>query len=600
MKQMKRFLSVALILLVAMAALTACGKSKDPKSIDCKEFINVTIKGFEGSGKPSYEMNSSFAQDRDYMDKMFPDLIRSEAEDELEKIYKQLKITAEPMENLKNGDTVTITVDATDAKLLTDRGISLKNASFTTKVEGLGEGTAFDPFEGLEVVFSGYDGIGDVHVNSSSASEMAQKYGYFDHDYDVHGKLKNGDTFTVVYKETFEGRMLADKVVATPTEKTYTVSGLEAYKSINPFDYYNLEFKGYDGKGTARLSANYDKEAPSSFWLCDATVTPNEDLKNGDKVTLKFEVGSIDLSRYGITLSTTTKEVTVEGLEDMEEIDPFTDDIIVFMGKSPMVQVEINKDKLPEGTKSYFTYYVNGENRYNKMTFEDGEEVTFTVEVSEYLEKKGYTVKETEKKIKAKGEGAYITEPDDVKEMLEDPKETVIPAVKALEGAYQSQWMGTMKEFEDLKLVKVLYFTLKEDERTQLGNYNRPCFNRVLFVYEVEGTFDRNSDVNHYVGFTYTDFEVNKEGEKTFKEDDHIEVARELDRLLSVYKMSDSYYTSQDLEYLQIDKPEPTEPETEEETTEEATEEETEEVTEEATEEATEEETEESTEDIPQ
>ena len=117
MKHMKRFLSVALVLLVAMAALTACGKSKDPKSIDCKEFINVTIQGFEGSGKPKFEMNSNFAQDRDYMDKMFPDLIRSEAEKELQKIYKQLKITAEPKEGLKNGDTVTITVDATDAKL---------------------------------------------------------------------------------------------------------------------------------------------------------------------------------------------------------------------------------------------------------------------------------------------------------------------------------------------------------------------------------------------------------------------------------------------------------------------------------------------------
>ena len=548
MKHMKRFLSVALVLLVAMAALTACGKSKDPKSIDCKEFINVTIQGFEGSGKPKFEMNSNFAQDRDYMDKMFPDLIRSEAEKELQKIYKQLKITAEPKEGLKNGDTVTITVDATDAKLLTDRGLTLKNASFTTKVEGLGEGTAFDPFEGLEVVFSGYDGIGDVRVNSSKTSEMAQKYGGFDYDYDVHGKLKNGDTFTVTYKETFEGRMLADKVVASPTEKTYTVSGLEAYKSVDPFDYYTLEIKGYDGKGTARLSSNYDGDLPSSFWLCDATVTPNENLKNGDKVTLKFEVGSIDLSRYGITLTETTKEVTVSGLEDLAEIDPFTDDIIVFSGKSPMVKVQINKDKLPEGTKSYFTYYVNGENRSDKMMFEDGEEVTFTVEVSEYLEKKGYTVKETEKKIKAKGEGAYITELDDVKELLEDPKDTIVPTVKAMEGAYQSQWMGTMKEFEDIKLYKVLYFTLKEEERSQFGNYNRPCFNKVLYVYEVQGTFDRNTEVDHFVGFTYSDFEVNEEGEKTFKKDDHIEVARDLDHLLSVYKMNANYYTSVDME----------------------------------------------------
>ena len=50
MKRVKRVLSFALIMMVAMMALTACGKSKDAKSIDCKEFIDVTIKGFEGSG----------------------------------------------------------------------------------------------------------------------------------------------------------------------------------------------------------------------------------------------------------------------------------------------------------------------------------------------------------------------------------------------------------------------------------------------------------------------------------------------------------------------------------------------------------------------
>ena len=545
MKQVKRVLSFALVMMFAMMALTACGKSKDAKAIDCKEFIDVTIKGFEGSGSPSWTMNTQFAQDREYMDKMFPELTRAEAEEELKKIYKQLKIKAEPEKELKNGDTVTITVDGSESALLTSHGLALSNASFTVKVEGLVEGTAFDPFEGCSVTFTGVNGYGDYKLDKKNLSEMSSKYGSVEPDYDKSGKLSNGDTFKLKYVVTFESMLETDKVVTTAREKEFIVSGLDEVKSVDPFDYYELIFKGYDGQGTARLQAKRDVDMPATnFWYCDATVSPNENLKNGDKVTLKFDAGSYDLARYGIKLSTTEKEVTVSGLEEVESIDPFSDDIIVFMGKAPMIQVEINKDKLPEGTKSYFTYYVNGENRYNKMTFEEDEEVTFTVEVSEYLQKKGYTVKETEKKIKAHGEGAFITDSDEIMGLLDDPKEKLIPMVKALEGVYQGQWMGTLKEYEDMDLEKILIFTLKKDERTQLGNYNRPCFNKVMYVYRVKGEFDRNSETDHFIGYTFSDFEIDKDGKTSFKSDEGIEVARTMDRLLSVYKMSADYYDS--------------------------------------------------------
>lgn len=545
MKRVKRVLSFALIMMVAMMALTACGKSKDAKSIDCKEFIDVTIKGFEGSGYAEFKLNTKFAQDRDYMDKMFPDLIRADAEKELEQIYKKLKITTEPEKGLKNGDTVTITVDGSASELLTKHGLTLKNDSFTVKVEGLEEGTAFDPFEGYSVSFTGVNGYGYYKEDRSGVSELANKYGSIEPDYDKAGKLSNGDTFKVKYVVTFESLLEKDKVVTTTREKEFTVSGLEEMKTVDPFDYYELTFSGYDGQGTARLQAKRDKEMPAdNFWYCDATVSPKEDLKNGDKVTLKFDTGSYDLARYGIKLSTTEKEVTVSGLEEVEAIDPFSDEIITFTGKAPMIQVEIDKDKLPEGTKSYFTYYVNGENRYNKMTFDEDEEVTFTVEVSEYLQKKGYSVKETEKTIKAHGEGAYITDPDEIMSIVEDPKEKLAPMVKALEGVYQGQWMETLKEYEDLELEKVLIFTLKKDERTQLGNYNRPCFNKVMYVYRVKGEFEKNSNVDHFIGYTCSDFEVDKDGKTSYKSDEGIEVARTMDRLLSVYKMSADYYDS--------------------------------------------------------
>gem|GEM_PF-87854 len=546
MKGMKRFLSVAM-LLIALVALAACAKSKDAKAIDCKEFIDVKIKGFEGSGYPVFEMNSKFAQDRDYMDKMFPDLLRAEAEKVLQKIYKQLKIQAEPEKGLKNGDTVSIKVDGSSAQLLTENGLQLKNDTFSVKVSGLEEGQEFDPFSGLEVKFEGYDGHGDYSINIDSVSEIADKYGSFDWEYSKSGKLANGEAFRITYEINDEIRMTADKVMPSATKKEYIVTGLDPIKTIDPFDYYDIVYNGFDGKASVRLQAKKDSEIASGFWLCDVSVDPDEDVKNGDTLTLTIDTGSVDLSRYGLKLSETTKKVTVSGLDELEAIDPFTDDILVFSGKSPMIQLEIVKDKLPEGTSNYFTYYVNGENRYNKMTFEDGEEVTFTVEVSDYLQKKGYTVKETEKKIRAKGEGAYVTDRKEIHAILDtmkDPKEQLIPMVKALKGAYQSQWMGTMKEFEDLELEDVLLFTLKKDERAQLGNYNRPCFNKVLFVYRVKGTFDRNENVDHYVGYTYSDFEVDKDGKTTCKSDEGIEVARDKDRLLSVYKMNANYYDS--------------------------------------------------------
>ena len=542
MKQVKRVLSFALVMMFAMMALAACGKSKDAKSIDCKEFIDVTIKGFEGSGHAEFAMNTKFAQDRDYMDKMFPELIRAEAEEELKKIYKELKFKTEPEKDLKNGDTVTITVDGSASTTLVSHGLTLKNDTFTVKVEGLEEGTAFDPFEGFQLIFSGYNGTGSFKKDDSGVSELTDKYGSLEPDYDKAGKLSNGDTVTVKYVVTFESRLESDKVVPTTREKTFTVSGLEDIKSIDPFDYYELILKGYDGQGTARLESKTGTDMPGSFWLAFPEVTPNENLKNGDKI--KLTIPDADLSYYGIKFSTLEKEVTVSGLEEVEAIDPFSDDIIVFMGKAPMIQVEINKDKLPEGTKSYFTYYVNGENRFNKMTFEEDEEVTFTVEVSEYLQKKGYTVKETEKKIKAHGEGAFITDSDEIMGLLDDPKEKLIPMVKALEGVYQGQWMGTLKEYEDMDLEKILIFTLKKDERTQLGNYNRPCFNKVMYVYRVKGEFDRNSETDHFIGYTFSDFEIDKDGKTSFKSDEGIEVARTMDRLLSVYKMSADYYDS--------------------------------------------------------
>ena len=135
---------------------------------------------------------------------------------------------------LSNGDEIVVKIMDEDDKahvefLAEAYGIVPSALSKTIVVSGLEEVEAFDPFEDLEVSFTGFNGRGRLELENKSELE-ACKYLYFEADKDY--ELSNGDEIRVFFDFDDDDRAeWADVYGMIPayTEKTYVVSGLERY-----------------------------------------------------------------------------------------------------------------------------------------------------------------------------------------------------------------------------------------------------------------------------------------------------------------------------------------------------------------------------------
>ncbi|MBQ7602520.1 MAG: zinc ribbon domain-containing protein [Lachnospiraceae bacterium] len=135
---------------------------------------------------------------------------------------------------LSNGDEIVVKIMDEDDKahvefLAEAYGIIPSALSKTIVVSGLEEVEAFDPFEDLEVSFTGFNGRGRLELENKSELE-ACKYLYFEADKDY--ELSNGDEIRVFFDFDDDDRAeWADVYGMIPayTEKTYVVSGLERY-----------------------------------------------------------------------------------------------------------------------------------------------------------------------------------------------------------------------------------------------------------------------------------------------------------------------------------------------------------------------------------
>ncbi|MBR1561952.1 MAG: hypothetical protein IJ871_06010 [Ruminococcus sp.] len=168
------------------------------------------------------------------------------------------KITAkvDKAKGLKNGDKVKVTIKYPESSLK-DKKIKIENTTFEVKVTGLKEGTKIDPFDGIDVSFSGFDGNGSASVNSTY-QDWSYAIGY---DYDYSSELKNGDSYTVeayfyydltktgdtaYFKYDDEYYIIDAKDLSDDNRltKTYTVEGLSERTEIDPFEGITFEYSG--------------------------------------------------------------------------------------------------------------------------------------------------------------------------------------------------------------------------------------------------------------------------------------------------------------------------------------------------------------------
>lgn len=132
--------------------------------------------------------------------------------------------------NLSNGDTVTYEANI-DIELVEDL-FKVKIKDDEKKDEFVAGGfevvPTFDPFEYLEVAFTGYSPEGQIILNKTSYDGEA---GYLDFYADKHDSLANGDVVTIKCELISSEKSFVENFGSLPNvrEKQYTVEGLMAY-----------------------------------------------------------------------------------------------------------------------------------------------------------------------------------------------------------------------------------------------------------------------------------------------------------------------------------------------------------------------------------
>lgn len=141
-----------------------------------------------------------------------------------------------PSDHLSNGDELTYSWYLYDGLVKVAEDIfrcRIKYDDYSVKVKGLEEVGSYDPFAGLSIDYEGVDHHGTAVFTNTDSTEQAGdiRYSIKGQSEDDTQSLSNGDQITVVAEsvngDTWDAEYYGE--VLSPTEKTYTVSGIPVF-----------------------------------------------------------------------------------------------------------------------------------------------------------------------------------------------------------------------------------------------------------------------------------------------------------------------------------------------------------------------------------
>ncbi len=306
-------------------------------------------------------------------------------------------------------------------------------------------------------------------------------------------------------------------------------------RSFDVTETMKVSFSGSDGYGVCDLENEYDwisdvqdyyskaksvtsEQIEQIEFALEAVVEydiePDEGLSNGDTVTVTPKIDSL-ADEYAFDLIGKPITVTVEGLEKVEEFDPFEGAKITFDGVAP------NGTALFSSEQEDITFSVD---KYSGLS--NGDKVTVTAEpkygMSEYAAEHGKVFSKTENEYTVEGLASYAMKlddiPDETKEKMQNQSKDSITASAAgwEEGKLlkKSEFVGyyflTPKEGFSTSKNNILYCVYKntvsvkgvkaganKDTKEETGEetyYIYCCFNNIMIL--PDGTCSVNlSDV---------------------------------------------------------------------------------------------------------
>ncbi|WP_026835538.1 hypothetical protein [Eubacterium xylanophilum] len=123
--------------------------------------------------------------------------------------------------------------------------------------------------------------------------------------------LKNGDVVTVSF--TYNNDIAGDyKIKYKGEPMTFTVSGLNEVKEVDPFANLKVEFTGISPNVSVKTENSATEDALKTISF---DIEKRYGLKLGDKFTIKANASEQFTEQYGIKLSSTEKEYTVDKVD---------------------------------------------------------------------------------------------------------------------------------------------------------------------------------------------------------------------------------------------------------------------------------------------
>lgn len=213
--------------------------------------------------------------------------------------------------------------------------------------------------------------------------------------------LKNGDTINIKVK--YKEDKLKDKNIKLEnTEFSVKVEGLLEAEMLDPLSKVTVTFDGADGRGEMTINTDsLSQEEKDLFYLSSDQLY--DDLSNGDTVTVKAEsfyslhdgYFTYNDKYYTYDENAMTKDFTVEGLKELEAIDPFEGFELKYSGVAPDLDVSANTDNCSETVRDYIDFEID--DRYG---LDIGDTVTVTATVDYWGEdefaEKGYKLESDE------------------------------------------------------------------------------------------------------------------------------------------------------------------------------------------------------------
>ena len=219
---------------VALAIVMICIVNHMGKKVDLNDYITVSFEGYDTCGTAKVEFDTEAFKEK-YQNKVKADddmpvwTASLYGDTPIERLATTCSLSnhLDKQNNLANGNTITLkwSIDTEDIKNKYGLTVNAEEKSYT--VEGLQAIETFDPFEGVEVNFSGVSPYGQVEVTYPEGNGL-------DYSIDNNGNLRNGEkvTVTVSYGWSNEENYI-EQYGKKPNvmSKKYTVEGLDEYIS---------------------------------------------------------------------------------------------------------------------------------------------------------------------------------------------------------------------------------------------------------------------------------------------------------------------------------------------------------------------------------